>query len=107
MLVETFKKLNKMKKLLIIIGLMFGVSSLGYSQSANVNGIEYKVFKKKTKRTKQLTHFEKQKKDKKIKYNGASYKKEAVSRCVDGNSFKSPKKYKERKKVKVKTNDFY
>jgi hypothetical protein len=96
-----------MKKLLMIIGLLLGVSGYSYSQQASINGIEYKVFKKKTRATKQLTHFEAPKKDKKMKYNGSRYKPKGLDRCVDGNSFKSPKKYKERKKIKVKRSNTF
>ncbi len=86
-----------MKKLIFLLLLCFGLSSLGFSQAAGKGGAE-KGSESKVKPRGQMRHFDRQKKDRKMKHNGTTYKKKKSEHKVDGDGFSnSPKKRRRRK----------
>jgi hypothetical protein len=94
-----------MKKFLLIISLIFGISGFVTAQTKSHLGKEQEhMFKGKIKVRKQVQHFEKRKKDKAIAHNGTSVRREKCERgrCVDGNGFASTKWFPSDKKKKLK-----
>jgi hypothetical protein len=105
-----------MKKLILITTLILGISGFVTAQTASHLGNEKQgMFKGKVKVRKQVSHFDKQKKDRNIKHNGTSVRREKCENsryCVDGNGFASTKwfpsdKKKRMKKVRNKTFNTY
>lgn len=87
-----------MKKLIFLLLLCFGLSSVGFSQAAGKGGAE-KGSESKIKPRGQMRHFDRQKKDRKMKHNGTTYKKKKSEHKVDGDGFSnSPGKRKRRRK---------
>lgn len=94
-----------MKKFIFITSLILGISGFVTAQTASHLGNEKQgMFKGKVKVRKQVSHFEKQKKDKNIKHNGTAVRmaKYEHGRTVDGNGFASPKWFPAEKKQRVK-----
>jgi hypothetical protein len=81
-----------MKKNLLLVLFTVGISSLSFSQSAGKGGSEksgggffHRLFHKEQSPHAQMKHFEKQKKDPKMKNNGTSYRRNKKSSYnVDG-----------------------
>ncbi len=89
-----------MKKLIFLLLLCFGLSSLGFSQAAGKGGAE-KGSESKVKPRGQMRHFERRKRDPKMKHNGTTYKKKKSEHTVDGDGFSnSPGKGKRRRRKK-------
>jgi hypothetical protein len=95
-----------MKKLILITSLILGISGFVTAQTASHLGNEKEsMFKGKIKVRKQISHFPKTKKDRNIKYNGTSVRRdhcENSRRKVDGNGFASTKWFPSDKKKRVK-----
>lgn len=78
--------------------LFFGISAAGYSQAAGKGGAE-KGSESKVKPRGQMRHFERRKRDPKMRHNGTAYKKKKQEYKVDGDGFSNtPGKGKRRKK---------
>jgi hypothetical protein len=87
-----------MKKILALIVLFVGLSSVSFAQSAGKNGSEKSgkkggMFKKERKPRKQMSHFDKPKKDPNIKSNGTAYRRNHKREyyTVDGDGFGAPR----------------
>jgi hypothetical protein len=94
-----------MKKFILITSLILGISGFVSAQTASHLGNEKEsMFKGRIKVRKQVSHFEKRKKDKKMRHNGTSVRREQCEngRKVDGNGFASPKWFPADKKKKLK-----
>lgn len=94
-----------MKKFIFITSLILGISGFVTAQTASHLGNEKEsMFKGKIKVRKQVAHFDKQKKDKNIRHNGTSIRREQCEngRKVDGNGFASTKWFPADKKKKVR-----
>lgn len=75
-----------MRKFVVMILLLLGVSATGLAQSAGKGSSERNGGKRKPR--KQMQHFEKQKKDPNMKHNGTSYRRNRKSQYnVDGDGF--------------------
>lgn len=86
-----------MKKYMMILFLLVGLSSFSFAQgrhNGKKNGLETN---KRVEPRKQMFHFEKQPKDKKMSSNGTSYRRSTVYK-VDGDGFKSANGIKKNKK---------
>lgn len=90
-----------MKKIFLIVIVFVGLSAVSYAQSGKEkSGGFFSGFGLK-KQHKQMTHFDQQKKDPNIQYNGTSYRKERKSGyVVDGDGFGTPSQGKNKKKKK-------
>ncbi len=80
-----------MKKYIVIFLLIAGLSEISFAQQKYTfkqNGFE-RVTKKKHQRKQQVTHFEKNRKDKRLATNGTSYKNVKKHKKVDVKSFAS------------------
>ena len=85
-----------MKKLIFLLLFCLGLSSFGFSQAAGKGGAE-KGSESKVKPRGQMRHFEKRKRDPKMKHNGTTYKKKKSEHKVDGDGFSnSPSKGRRR-----------
>jgi hypothetical protein len=83
------EKTETMKKIIMILFLLAGLSTTMFAQGKRrqqKEGSETITYKQK-KSKKQMAHFEKQKKDKKMAYNGTNYRK-SKKYTVDGDGFK-------------------
>ena len=88
-----------MKKFILLLFLLIGISSPIFSQSAGKGGSERSDSKRKPR--KQMRHFDKQKKDKNLKHNGTSYRRNRKSKHkVDGDGFGESKQTGRRKRKK-------
>lgn len=82
-----------MKKIIVLIVFIMGVSSVSYAQSAGRGGAEKsgkrKLFKKQLKPRKQMSHFDSPKRDPNIKNNGTAYRRNHKKQyyTVDGDGF--------------------
>ena len=89
-----------MKKIIFLLLLCFGLSTVGFSQAAGKGGAE-KGSESKVKPRGQMRHFERRKRDPKMKHNGTTYKKKKSEHTVDGDGFSnSPGKGKRRRRKK-------
>lgn len=87
-----------MKKLILLLLVFMGLSTFGYSQAAGKGSAE-RGSESKVKPRGQMRHFERRKKDRKMKHNGTSYKKNKGDYKVDGDGFSnSPGKGKRRRR---------
>ena len=87
-----------MKKIIFLLLLCLGLSTFGYSQAAGKGSAE-KGSESKVKPRGQMRHFERRKRDPKMKHNGTTYKKKKSEQKVDGDGFSnSPGKGKRRRK---------
>ncbi len=88
-----------MKKILFLFLLIFGITSAGYSQAAGKGSAE-KGSGSKVKARGQMRHFDRQKRDPKMKHNGTAYnRRKKKDYKVDGDGFSnSPGKGKRRRK---------
>ncbi|MBL0327988.1 MAG: hypothetical protein IPP64_00880 [Bacteroidetes bacterium] len=88
-----------MKKLIFLLLVCFGLSTVGYSQAAGKGGAE-RGSESKVKPRGQMRHFERRKRDPKMKHNGTAYNRRKKKEYkVDGDGFSnSPGKGKRRRK---------
>ena len=87
-----------MKKIIFLLLLCFGLSSVGFSQAAGKGSAE-RGKESKVKPRGQMRHFDRQKKDRKMKHNGTTYKKKKSEHKVDGDGFSNtPSKGRRRRK---------
>ncbi len=87
-----------MKKIIILLLVFIGLSTVGYSQAAGKGSAE-RGSESKVKPRGQMRHFERRKRDPKMRHNGTSYKKKNKEYKVDGDGFSnSPSKGKRRRK---------
>jgi hypothetical protein len=107
-----------MKKLIIILSLLYGISSFCIAQTSFRTKAEHFISKrdKEIKPHKQMSHFAKAPRDKRLRYNGTSCRRKECAKSkytVDGNGFNSNKKFddsevKEKvRKVKNKSTGTY
>jgi hypothetical protein len=83
-----------MKRILLLTLLFAGLSTFSFAQSAGKGSSEksggffQRLFRKEQKPRGQMRHFDKQKKDPKMKSNGTSYRRNRKSKhTVDGDGF--------------------
>lgn len=88
-----------MKKILLVFLLCIGISVAGFSQAAGKGSAE-KGSESKVKPHGQMRHFERRKKDPKMKHNGTTYRKNRKQEYkVDGDGFSNtPGKGKKRRR---------
>ncbi|MFL5764882.1 MAG: hypothetical protein ACJ77K_13135 [Bacteroidia bacterium] len=87
-----------MKKILALLLICFGFATAGYSQAAG-KGSGEKNGTSKVKPHAQMRHFERRRRDPKMRHNGTSYKKNKQDYKVDGDGFSNtPGRRKRRKK---------
>lgn len=88
-----------MKKIFFLFLLCFGLTTAGYSQAAGKGSAE-KGSGSKVKPRGQMRHFDRQKKDPKLKHNGTSFRRKKKQEYkVDGDGFSNtPGKGKRRRK---------
>ncbi|HEY0029448.1 MAG TPA: hypothetical protein VGC65_01725 [Bacteroidia bacterium] len=87
-----------MKKIIFLFLLCFGLTTAGFSQAAGKGGAE-KGSGSKVKPHAQMKHFERRKRDPKMRHNGTSFRKKKQEYKVDGDGFSnSPGKGKRRRK---------
>ena len=87
-----------MKKIIALLLVCFGFATAGYSQAAG-KGSGEKNGSSKVKPHAQMRHFERRKRDPKMRHNGTSYKKNKTYYKVDGDGFSnSPGKGRRRRK---------
>lgn len=79
-----------MKKLLLLL-FVTGISTVGYSQAGKEKEGNFfsRLFNREQKPHGQMQHFDKQRKDPKMKHNGTSYGKKSRHK-VDGDGFSTP-----------------
>jgi len=79
---------GNMKKMLLLLLFVGGISTMGYSQSGKEKegGFFSRVFKREQKPHGQMRHFDKTPKDPKMKHNGTSYGKKSKHK-VDGDGY--------------------
>jgi hypothetical protein len=87
-----------MKKLITILIILFGILQMGHAQASMRAKAEHLLSKrdKEIKPHKQISHFAKAPKDRKIRYNGTIVRRSQVASSkynVEGNGFKSTKKF--------------
>lgn len=89
-----------MKKIVLMLLLIFGVSVTSFSQAAGKGSGERSEDGKRKPR-KQMKHFEKRKKDPNMKHNGTSYRRNRKSKHkVDGDGFSTGSSSKRRGRSK-------
>ncbi len=90
-----------MKKILFVFLFCFGLTSIGYSQAAGKGSAE-KSSDSKAKPRGQMRHFDRQKRDPKMKHNGTAFNRRKKKEYqVDGDGFSnSPGNGKRRRKKK-------
>lgn len=91
-----------MKKLLLLL-FLGGISTVGYAQKGGEKegGFFSRLFHREQKPHAQMQHFDKQKKDPKLKHNGTSYGRKSKNK-VDGDGFSTGSSGGRRKKKGVK-----
>jgi hypothetical protein len=96
-----------MKKIFLLTLFFAGLSSVSFAQSAGKGGGEksggffHRLFHKEQSPHAQMRHFDKQKKDPNIKYNGTSWNRTRKSKYkVDGDGFGTSSQGKQRKRKK-------
>ncbi|OFY82245.1 MAG: hypothetical protein A3F72_09440 [Bacteroidetes bacterium RIFCSPLOWO2_12_FULL_35_15] len=98
-----------MKKILMFAIFFIGISTFSFSQatgkgSEKSGGFLSRIFHKENKPRRQMSHFDKKKKDPNIKNNGTSYKKNRKDKyVVDGDGFGTATQGKKRKGKKAGT----
>ncbi|HEX8515068.1 MAG TPA: hypothetical protein VF868_02635 [Bacteroidia bacterium] len=96
-----------MKRILLLTLLFTGISTFSHAQSAGKGSSEKsggffsRIFKKEQKPHGQMRHFDKQKKDPKMKNNGTSYRRNRKSKYnVDGDGFGTAGQGKQKRRRK-------
>ncbi|MDF2437901.1 MAG: hypothetical protein K0Q95_2277 [Bacteroidota bacterium] len=96
-----------MKKILLLTVFFAGLSSISFAQSAGKGSSEksggffHRLFHKEQSPHAQMRHFDKQKKDPKMRHNGTSYRKNSKSGYkVDGDGFSNSSQGKKRRRRK-------